>query len=133
MCSAKADVCFRPDSDMHHCNGVKLRHDSRLVRLADCLSQGDVWPAETHRDPSGDKRQHDLDGVTIKTRHVVGKLAAVSSFVMTRISRGGTPGKQFRYIASQGAPSRKVRSAGQLPAPLTCPPGARLGHCSAYA
>jgi len=49
------------------------------VRLADCLSQGDFWPAETHRDPSGDKPQHELAGVTIIIRKVISKRDAVSS------------------------------------------------------
>jgi hypothetical protein len=43
-------------------------HGKWSVRLANCLSQGDFWPAETHRDPSGDKPQHELAGVTIIIR-----------------------------------------------------------------
>ena len=54
-------------------------HGKWSVRLADCLSQGDFWPAETHRDPSGDKPQHELAGVTIIVRQVISKLDAVSS------------------------------------------------------
>ncbi len=38
------------------------------VRLANSPSQGDFWPAETHRDPSGDKPRHELAGVTIIIR-----------------------------------------------------------------
>src|SRR5216683_1197848 len=52
---------------------------SRSLRLADSLSQGDFWPAETHRDPSGDKPQHELAGVTIIVRQVISKLDPVSS------------------------------------------------------
>ena len=40
-----------PDADVHHRIGAKLRHDKWSVRLADRLSKGDFWPAETHRDP----------------------------------------------------------------------------------
>ena len=54
-------------------------HGKWSVRLADCLSQGDFWPAETHRDPSGDKSQHELAGVTIIIRQVISKLDAVSA------------------------------------------------------
>jgi hypothetical protein len=43
-------------------------HGKWSVRLADCLSQDNFWPAETHRDPSGDKPQHELAGVTIIIR-----------------------------------------------------------------
>src|SRR3981189_116159 len=52
---------------------------SRSLRLADSLSQGDFWPAETHRGPSGDEPQHELAGVTIIVRQVISKLDAVSS------------------------------------------------------
>src|SRR5258708_2439536 len=52
---------------------------SRSLRLADSLSQGDFWPAETHRDPSGDKPQHELAGVTIIVRQVIRNLDAASS------------------------------------------------------
>ena len=51
----------------------------RSLRLADCPSQGDFWPAETHRDPSGDKPQHELAGVTIIIWQVISKLDALSS------------------------------------------------------
>src|ERR1700730_4466635 len=54
-------------------------HGKWSLRLADCLSQGDFWPAETHRDPSGDKPQHELAGMTIIIRQVISKLDAVSS------------------------------------------------------
>jgi hypothetical protein len=50
----------------------------RSVRLADRLSQGDFWPAETHRDPSSDKPQHELAGVTIIIRQVISKRDAIS-------------------------------------------------------
>jgi hypothetical protein len=52
---------------------------SRSLRLADSLSQGDFWLAQTHRDPGADKPQHELAGVTIMVRQVIGKLDAVSS------------------------------------------------------
>ncbi len=54
-------------------------HGNRLLRLAHCLSQGDFWPAKTHRDPSGDEPQHELARETIIIRHVIGKLDAVST------------------------------------------------------
>src|ERR1700730_7263279 len=54
-------------------------HGKWSVRLADCLSQGDFWPAETHRNPSGDKFQHELAGVTIIIRQVISELDATSS------------------------------------------------------
>ena len=41
-----------------------------------CLSQGDFWPAETHRNPGGDQLQHELAGVTTIIRQVIGKLDA---------------------------------------------------------
>src|SRR5258708_11268437 len=47
-----------------------------LLRPMDCLPQGDVRPAETHRDPSGDQLQHKLAGVTTIVRQVIGKLDA---------------------------------------------------------
>ena len=49
------------------------------MRFADGLSQSDFWPAETHRDPSGDEPQHELARVTLIIRHVIGKFDAVSS------------------------------------------------------
>jgi hypothetical protein len=80
----KADIAlcsrhfaFVPDSDMHHFVGATLR--KRSLRPADCLSQGNFWPSETHRDPSGDKPQHELAGVTIIIWQVISKLDAVSS------------------------------------------------------
>ena len=54
-------------------------HGEWSVRLVDCLSQGDFWPAETHRDPSGDKPQHELAGVSIIIRQVISKRDAASS------------------------------------------------------
>lgn len=48
------------------------------MRFADCPSQGDFGPAETHRDPSGDEPQHELAGGTIIIRQVIGKRDAVS-------------------------------------------------------
>jgi hypothetical protein len=74
---------FVPESDMHHRIGAKLRPRQAVsalsVRLADCLSQGDFRTAETHRDPGGDKPQHELAGMTIIIRQVIGKRDAVSS------------------------------------------------------
>jgi hypothetical protein len=55
------------------------RRGKRSLRLADCLSQGNFWPSETHRDPSGDKPQHELAGVSIIVWQVISKLDAVSS------------------------------------------------------
>jgi hypothetical protein len=46
----------------------RVRGREQLRRLADCLSEGNFWPAETHRDPGGDKPQHSLAGVTIIIR-----------------------------------------------------------------
>ena len=41
-----------PDADVHHRIGAKLpAHGKWSVRLANRRSQGDFWPAETHRDP----------------------------------------------------------------------------------
>src|ERR1700724_1178470 len=57
----------------------ELRPRQALLRLADCLSPVDFWPAETHRDPSGDKPQHELAGVTTIIWQVISKLDAVSS------------------------------------------------------
>src|ERR1700675_1183216 len=90
-------------------------HGKWSLRLADCLSQGDFWPAETHRDPSGDKPQHELAGMTIIIRQVISKLDAVSSVLChDRISRGGAPaGKRFRYIVSQ-CPLVKSRNIPEL-------------------
>ena len=70
---------------MHH----RIGHGKWSVRLADCLSQGDFWPAETHRDPSGDKPQHELAGVTIKGRNLeapetVARLDGIGSETMIR-------------------------------------------------
>jgi len=47
-----------------------------LLRSADCLSQGDFRPAETHRNPGGDQLQQELAGVTTIVRQVIGKLDA---------------------------------------------------------
>jgi hypothetical protein len=51
------------------------------LRLADSLSQGDFWPAQTHRDPSGDRPQHELAGVTVTVLQVISKLDAVPSIL----------------------------------------------------
>lgn len=43
-----------PTGQIRTCIIVSARscaHDKWSVRLADCLSQGDFWPAVTHRDP----------------------------------------------------------------------------------
>jgi hypothetical protein len=64
--SARSEKC-----QIRTCIIVSARsyaHGKWSVRPADCLSQGDFWPAETHRDPSGDKPQHELAGVTIIIR-----------------------------------------------------------------
>jgi hypothetical protein len=50
-----------------------------LLRPEVCLTQGDFWLAETHRDPSSDKPQRELAGVTIIIRQVISKRDAVSS------------------------------------------------------
>jgi len=51
-----------------------------LLRPTYCLPQGDFRPAETHRNPSGDLRQHELAGVTtiVIGRQVIRKLVALS-------------------------------------------------------
>jgi hypothetical protein len=72
---------------MHHFVGAKLR--KRSLRPADCLSQGHFRPSETHRDPGGDKPQHELAGVTIIIRQVIGKLDAVASFLCHDAHFGG--------------------------------------------
>jgi hypothetical protein len=48
------------------------------LRAMDCLSPGDFRPAETHRDPSGDKLPHEFAGMTSIIRHVISKLDAAS-------------------------------------------------------
>ena len=53
-------------------------HGKWSLRLVDFLSQGDFRPTETHRDPSSDKPQHELAGMTIVIRQVISKLDAVS-------------------------------------------------------
>src|ERR1700730_1986743 len=71
-----------PSGQRRTCTILSARscgRSKRSSRLADCLSQGDFWPAETHRDPSGDKPQHELAGVTIIIWQVISKLDAVSS------------------------------------------------------
>jgi hypothetical protein len=55
-----------------------VAYGARLLRPVDCLSQGDFRSAETHRNPGGDKLQHELAGVTSIVRQVIGKLDAVS-------------------------------------------------------
>jgi hypothetical protein len=54
------------------------------LRLAGRFSQGDFRPAETHRDPGGDKLQHQLAGATIIIRQVIGKLDAASNTWLPR-------------------------------------------------
>jgi hypothetical protein len=56
----------------------RARGGKRLLRPAGCLSQGDFRPAETHRNPGGDKLQHELAGVTGIIRQVFGKLDTAS-------------------------------------------------------
>jgi hypothetical protein len=57
----------------------RTAHGKWSVRFADCLSQGDFGSAETHHDPGGDKLQHELAGMTIIIRQVIGKRDAISS------------------------------------------------------
>ncbi len=55
---------------MHRRIGAKLRRGS--------LSQGDFWPAETHRDPGGHEPQHELARGTIIIRQVISERDAIS-------------------------------------------------------
>ena len=64
---------------MHHRIGAKLRPRQVVSATCGCLSQGDFWPAQTHRDPGGDKPQQELAGMTIIIRQAIGKRDAVSS------------------------------------------------------
>ena len=81
---------FKPRTADKGCFGRPFHdgrvHDRALYRRASFRrltigfgrdrSQADFWPAETHRNPSGDKPQHGLAGVSGIIRQVIGKLDA---------------------------------------------------------
>jgi len=78
-------------------------HGKWSLRLADCLfSQGDFWPAETHRDPSSDKPPHELAGVTIIIRQVISKLDAVWPLEPLEPARADETARRFRYRDGAG-------------------------------
>lgn len=62
---------------------ARVRHGSCgrcLLRSMVCRAQGDLRPAETHRDPGGNQPQHELAGVTFIIRDVVGEFDAGAPF-----------------------------------------------------
>src|SRR5258707_12435406 len=68
-CAAPRRLCQLQGSCL-----LQAQYSKCLLRPADCLSQGDFRPAETHRNPGGDQLQHELAGVTTIIRQVIGKL-----------------------------------------------------------
>jgi hypothetical protein len=112
---------------MHHRIGASSAHGKWSLRLGDCLSQGDFRPAETHRDPGGDKPQHELAGVTIIIRQVIGKRDAVSPvlchdphFKGRRACRKAVP------VHRQPMPPGKVEEHRRIATCRDDPPGRRI-------
>ena len=102
-------------------------HGKWSGRLADRLSQGDFWPAETHRDPSGDKPQHELAGVTIIIRQVISKRDALSSISChdSHFKRRSTC-RKAAPVHRQPMPFGKVEEHCRIAACGDDPPGRRI-------
>ena len=90
---------------------LRRKYGKCLLPPADCLSQRDFRPAETHRNPSGDHLQNELARATTIIRQVIGKLDADvisdgESPVLVTFQSGAFRADQARK--GSGAPIEKM-------------------------